>query len=229
MMRARCLRPPMARMPASEIMIAKEQGLNPSTIPARRTVGSVHRDAAAAVFDSTAVPVTGMLITGLSGSSQRIWTCFENSPGSMALSETESVAADDGSMRIDESAASAPQQPFTCETVTGDGEALWSSIDFEALSPAAISPNATPSGGTASRGADKVESIGKQHRQQKTTILFMFCFSRVERVETCRTFEKLRRLKKLAPLPLRLSSASRNRDYCLLLCFLYLGAPPPDP
>ena len=27
---------------------------------------------------------------------------------------------------------------------------------------------------TASRGADKVESIGKQHRQQKTTILFMF-------------------------------------------------------
>ena len=48
------------------------------------------------------------------------------------------------------------------------------STDFDAGSPAAISPNATPSGGTASRGADKVESIGKQHRQQKTTILFMF-------------------------------------------------------
>ena len=155
-------------------MMAKEQGFNPSTIPARRTVGSVHRDAAAAVFDSTAVPVTGMLITGLSGSSQRIWTCLENSPGSMALSETERVAEDDGLIRIDESAAYAPQQPFTCETVTGDGEALRSSIDFDAVSPAAISPNATPSGGTARRGADKVESIGKQHRQQKTTILLMF-------------------------------------------------------
>src|SRR5574344_2429374 len=163
MMRARRLRPPMARMPASEIMIAKEQGLNPSTIPARRTVGSVHRDAAAAVFDSTAVPVTGMLITGLSGSSQRIWTCFENSPGSMALSETESVAADDGSMRIDESAASAPQQPFTCETVTGDGEALRSSIDFEALSPAAISPNATPSGGMV---RSEERRVGKECRSR---------------------------------------------------------------
>ena len=70
-----------------------------------------------------------------------------------------------------------------------EDEALRSSSDFDAPSPAGISPNATPSGGTASRGADKVERIGKQHRQQKTTILFMFCFSRVERVETCRTFE----------------------------------------
>ena len=49
----------------------------------------------------------------------------------MALSETESVAADDGSMRIEESDASAPQQPFTCETVTGDGEALRNSTDFD--------------------------------------------------------------------------------------------------
>ena len=178
----------MARIPASEIMMAKEQGFNPSTIPARRTVGSVHRDAAA-VFDSTAVPVTGMLITGLSGLSQRIWTCLENSPGSMALSETESVAEDNGAMHIAESAASAPQQPFTCETVTGADETLRSSIDFDAASPAGISPNATPSGGTTSRGADRAERIEKQHRQQKTTFLFMFCFSRVERVETCRTFE----------------------------------------
>ena len=117
-----------------------------------------------------------MLITGLSGSSQRIWTCFENSPGSMALSETESVAADDGSIRIEESDASAPQQPFTCETVTGDGEALRSSIDFEAASPAAISPNATPSGGTAIRGAERAERNGKQHIQQKTTFLLMCLF-----------------------------------------------------
>lgn len=104
---------------------------------------------------SVTVPVTGMLITGLSGSSQGIWTCFENSPGSMALSATDSVAADDGSIRIAESAASAPQQPFTWETLTGEDETLRSSMDFDAASPAAISPNATPSGGTASRGTAK--------------------------------------------------------------------------
>jgi hypothetical protein len=92
----------------------------------------------------------------------------------MALSETESVAADDGSIRIEESDASAPQQPFTCETVTGDGEALWSSIDFDAASPAAISPNATPSGGMVSRVADSAEMNGEQHKQMKTTFLFMF-------------------------------------------------------
>jgi hypothetical protein len=77
-------------------------------------------------------------------------------------------------MRIDESAASAPQQPFTCETVTGDGETLRSSIDFEALSPAAISPNATPSGGMVNRVADSAAMNGKQHKQLKTTFLFMF-------------------------------------------------------
>ena len=92
----------------------------------------------------------------------------------MALSDTESVAEDDGSMRIAESTASAPQQPFTCETATGEDETLRSSMDFDADSPAAISPNATPSGGTASRGAEMAERIGRQHRQQKTTILLMF-------------------------------------------------------
>jgi hypothetical protein len=92
----------------------------------------------------------------------------------MALSETESVAEDDGSMRIDESAASAPQQPLTCETATGEDETLRSSMDFDADSPAAISPNATPSGGMVSRVADSAEMNGEQHKQMKTTFLFMF-------------------------------------------------------
>jgi hypothetical protein len=88
-------------------------------------------------------------------------------------------------MRIEESDASAPQQPLTCATVTGDGEALRNSTDFDAVSPAAISPNATPSGGMVSRVADSAEMNGKQHRQQKTTILLMF-FSRVDHVELLR-------------------------------------------
>jgi hypothetical protein len=58
-------------------------------------------------------------------------------------------------MRIAESAASAPQQPFTCETATGKVETLRSTTDFAAASPAGISPNATPSGGTTSREAAK--------------------------------------------------------------------------
>ena len=75
---------------------------------------------------------------------------------------------------IDESAASAPQQPFTCETATGEDETLRSSIDFDAASPAAISPNDTPSGGTVSRVADSAEMNGKQHKQLKTTLLLIF-------------------------------------------------------
>jgi len=100
------------------------QGLKPSAIPERTIAGSVQREAGFGDSPSAAVPVTGMLITGLSESSQSIWTCFENSPGSIGLSETDSVAEADGSMRIGASDASAPQQPLTCETATGEEETL---------------------------------------------------------------------------------------------------------
>ncbi len=88
----------------------------------------------------------------------------------MALSETESVAADDGSIRIAESAASAPQQPFTYDTATGEEETLRSSIDFAAASPAAISPKDTPSGGTDRRDDAIAERIENQTIQEKTAL-----------------------------------------------------------
>ena len=92
------------------------------------------------------------------------------------MSDTESVAEDDGSMRIAESTASAPQQPFTCETATGEDETLRSSMDFDADSPAAISPNATPSGGTNRRDDAIAERIENQAIQEKTALRRLLIF-----------------------------------------------------
>ena len=103
----------------------------------------------------------------------------------MALSKTESVAAADGSMRIDESAASAPQQPFTYETLTEEDETLRSSMDFDAASPAAISPNATPSAGAASLGAAKTGNAASNMlatEAKHNTVLEVFIFQPLFRV-----------------------------------------------
>ena len=103
------------------------------------------------------------------------------------MSETDSVAADDGSIRIEESDASAPQQPFTCETLTSEDETLRSSMDFEAPSPAAISPNATPSGGMMSRDAAKSGNAASnmQETMARFTIVlevFIFFLDRIYRI-----------------------------------------------
>ena len=95
----------------------------------------------------------------------------------MGLSETESVAMADGSMRIGASAASAPQQPFTCETETGEAETLRSSIDFAAASPAGISPNATPSGGTSNRGAACADATANRNAANAKCDTLIFCLS----------------------------------------------------
>ena len=63
-MRALRRRPPMARMPAREIMIANEHGLNPSTNPAAMTVARVTPVIIFTSADSTTLPVTGTLTMG---------------------------------------------------------------------------------------------------------------------------------------------------------------------
>jgi hypothetical protein len=50
--------------------------------------------------------------------------------------------------------------------VTGDGEALRNSTDIDAASPAAISPNATPSEGTDRRGAVQAVKVTNIKRMQ---------------------------------------------------------------
>ncbi len=96
--------------------------------------------------------------------------------------DTVSVADSDGAMSMAESEASAPQHPFTCATATGNVETFWISMDFDAPSPAAISPKATPSGGTASLGAAWTEEVWMETTKHTKYTRAPVAFFRVLRV-----------------------------------------------
>ena len=143
---ARRRRPPMARIPASEIIMAKEHGLKPSTIPARTTAGSVsERRACGSVVElapytmpvasasSTLSPTTlGLVLrtlptsarenTGLPGSSETTVIVLRKGPGlAPVVTETLSSAAAEGGISSADIDAFAPQHVRTRTMRTGTG------------------------------------------------------------------------------------------------------------
>ena len=184
-MRARRLRPPMASIPASEIMIAKEQGLNPSTIPASTTAGTVIETLATCRLagasgkcsdsstsstaspttegrDSRTLPTRGSVKSGRPGSFETTVTVLRKGPGrTPVVTDTFSSAVADGWSSSDETDAFAPQQALTLTILTGTGHALLTTTVRSAVSTGPSSPKPHSAGSNTSPGAPDAAAAPK--------------------------------------------------------------------